>query len=789
MSTNLNVVEEEKSLIEILAEYLKYWYLFIILPILCLGGAVIYLRYSTDIYVSEATILVKSDKASAISEADIIKDIARLGFKNFGKSDFENEIEILKSKRLNTLVIEKLGFNVKYYKVGRVKLGEIHKYQPFELQFIEGYNKQARFSVFVKVKSDTNFEYKRSEDAPYIPMQYGNPISFDEYSFTLLPTSGQDFVPDEEYLVQVIPVDQAVNQMRGNMGIERATKLTEVIRISITSSVRERAEDYINMLIQVYNEDAINDRNLVVKNTANFIDKRLEIVTKELDSVELNKVNFKEDNGLTDIQIEGQLFLENVSSYTQRVAETETQIQLVESLRDYMLEDEEYGLLPANIGINTEGLGSIVSSYNELILRRQELLKTSTERNPVVQNLDNAITDIKGNIVESLNTSLAGLQIARNDLNKQGGQIQGNISKIPELERKARDIERQRTIKETLYLLLLQRREETAISLAITTPKAKIVDAAFSNNSPIFPKKGMIYFAAFALGLLLSLGVAYLLALLDNKIHNRKDIERELGDVAILGEIPQIKKGQSEIINFNDRSILAESFRILRTNLGYFIRGRDKKKKNVIYVTSTIKGEGKTFVAFNLLLTLASAGKKVLLVGADIRNPQLHRYLSLGKDNSGTAEYLFNYDLKAKDIIFSEAVNNHSFDIILSGLTPPNPTELFLSERFGELIDEVVDLYDYIIVDTAPTMQVADTLLISKYADITVFVGRSDFTQKRILHYSNDLVRDKKLQTVAYVVNGVKSANFGYGTKYGYGYGNEQIGFWERFKALFSRAT
>ena len=321
--------------------------------------------------------------------------------------------------------------------------------------------------------------------------------------------------------------------------------------------------------------------------------------------------------------------------------------------------------------------------------------------------------------------------------------------------------------------------------MAIQASNAKVIDQATSQFKPIFPKPGIIRLGSILLGFLVVFGSIYVYNLLDTKIHSRLEVE-QLTSTPILGELPFVAKEESEVIQIHDRSILAESFRILRTNLDYFTRTKEGKKNNIVYVTSTVKGEGKTFVAFNLLLTLASTGKKVILVGADIRNPQLHRYMDLQSSNLGLSEYLYDDTVMKEDVISTEKINGQSIDVILSGRIPPNPAELLLSSRFDNIINEVGEIYDFVIVDTAPTMQVTDTLLISKYADVTLFVTRADYTNKRLLQYSQDLAREGKLNKLAYIVNGVKSTNFGYGAKYGYGYGNEEEGLIQRLKKIFS---
>jgi capsular exopolysaccharide synthesis family protein len=379
------------------------------------------------------------------------------------------------------------------------------------------------------------------------------------------------------------------------------------------------------------------------------------------------------------------------------------------------------------------------------------------------------------------NTSNA-LKISLRDLNIQEARLNSKIAQVPEKEKLFRGIERQQTIKEQLYLFLLQQREEASISLAVTAPKAKIVDMAYSSKAPVSPNKPLFYLGALLAGLLVPFIVLYGSFILNTYVANRRDVERVLPTTSIIGEIPKLKRGDEELIKHNDRSILAESFRILRTSLQYLLVNKSENlpKKKTVFVTSTIKGEGKTFVAFNLALTIAMTGKKVALVGADIRNPQLHRYLpEKFRKNKGLTEYIIDHSLTISDLE-AQSEYNENLSIVLSGAIPPNPAELLMLERSAEFFKELSDRFDYIIVDTAPSMLVTDTILINKLADITLYIVRAGFTDKRLLEFPKDAIEDGRLSNIAIVLNSVDMNNFGYGNKYGYTYSEEK-------KSLISR--
>ena len=435
----------------------------------------------------------------------------------------------------------------------------------------------------------------------------------------------------------------------------------------------------------------------------------------------------------------------------------------------YVKNAKESELLPTNLGIEKEGASSAIATYNQTVLERDRLLGSSTEKNPAVVNLNDQIRRLKLTVLESLNNAKVSLEIQRNDLNAQEAIIGSKISSIPSKEKLFRGINRQQEIKESLYLYLLQKREENAISMAVTTPKAKVVDYAYSSMKPVSPKKIIILLAAIILGILIPFSIIYVRLLLDNKVHDKAYVEQRAKNTSVIGEIPKLESKEAELVKKNDRSIFAESFRILRTNLQYLFTNISLPEGvgKTIFVTSTIKGEGKTLVSFNLALTLANTGAKVILVGANIRNPQLHRYTPNAPYKKGVVEYLIHRDSKVNDYISKSEFNNN-LDLLFSGTIPPNPAELWMHNRTAELFADLKEIYDYVIVDTAPSMLVTDTFLINTYADATLYVMRAGYTEKRLLQFPIDNIENKKLKNVAFVLNNVRVANLGYGNKYGY---------------------
>ena len=394
----------------------------------------------------------------------------------------------------------------------------------------------------------------------------------------------------------------------------------------------------------------------------------------------------------------------------------------------------------ANIGIENVSINGLISDYNTAVINRDKLIRSGGENNPMVQLAIAEVQNLKSSIDRSLKAYSAQVTASLNQLKTKNRRLAGRVSQIPEQERLFKAIDRQQKIKESLYLLLLQKREEAAINLAITEPSIKEVELALSSMRPISPKPTIVYAGALLAGLLIPFGVLYLIFMLDTKLHSKDDIAEVTTQIPVIGEIPDLRKKKNIIFNDpNDRSPLAESFRILSSNVDYVLPVKEGEKGKIIYCTSTIKGEGKTYVSLNLSLALSSINKKVLLIGADLRNPQIHTHISEDKQKPGLSNYLHDVDYNWQDALISGFDKHPNHRIILSGSIPPNPAHLLTNGRFKKLIEEAREIYDYVVVDTAPTILVTDTMLISQLADVTIYITRANYTEKNLLKFSKDL--------------------------------------------------
>ena len=780
--------EEEINLREELEKYLRYWPWFIIGVVLCVFIGFIYLKYTTPEYSTTASIIIKDEKGKGpSSEMAAFTDLGLLG--GMGASSIENEIGILKSKTLMSQTIKALNLNITYFEEGAVKSKELYANTPFEVVAIQldeeslskTIKEESGNSFYIVPKSEEKFQLINMETGEIIEGKFGAPVNIDFATVTVERT-GVSLEEDAGKLaVRFSPLESVIGKYREAVQINLSDKNSSLLELSLVDPVREKAQDILDQLILEYNQQAIQDKNLVASNTAEFIDERLAIINQELDSVEVGKEEFKEANQLTNIEAESEMFIENASDYKKRQQEVGTQLELANAMITYLETGSNSDLLPANLGIQENGVNELIGEYNTLVLERNRVLSGSTEENPVVLRLNAQIEQMRANVLQSLERMRNNFRIAQKDLDRQMAVIGSQISSVPSKERQYRGIERQQNIKEALYLFLLEKREENSLSLAVTAPKAKIVDDAYSGNTPVSPKSKIILLASLILGLLIPFLIIYLRGLLNNKVRSREDLEQQAKEIPVVGEIPRVEKKNSEMVLKNDRSVLAEAFRILHTNLQYLIvNTADKDTGNTIFVTSTVKGEGKTLVSFNLAATLANTNKKVLIVGADLRNPQLQRFEKDARSHIGVSDYLANDELKLKDLIRESNTENPNLQLLPSGTIPPNPSELWRRQKTGEMFKELEQMYDYVIVDTAPSLLVTDTFLINKWADVTLYVVRAGHTEKKLLQFAVDSKRDGKFHDLSFVLNDVRMANFGYGNKYGYAYGEEKKSFLKR---------
>lgn len=777
--------EENEDLKFLIFKYLKNWPYFLISVIIFILIAVFYLKYSTPIYQTSTSVKVLKDDEGGV---DLSGLSASTTLFNYSKVNLENEIQIFKSRRMLGRVIDSLQLTTTVYKVGSLRDELLFGEEiPFKIEYIENDVEErstATFNFSLRFKANNSFEIHNDERNISVLASLNDTIrEFDE-DFIIKPTVFNHKINNsDEYKIYKIDRNSLLSRLSNEISIEAVGDKSDVLRASVKGANKTRNETILNTLVKVFNQDGVEDKRLISKRTKEFVEERLKILVQDLDTVESGLVEFKKDRGVVNVEASvEELFTKEATSESEKF-NIETQLAISKDFRNLLVNQSGYTLLPANLGIESESVNRLTNTYNELISNRNRLLSSSTEENPMVLKLNEELDRIQDNILVSLKTYLQALTTSYQRLRSREGRYTGEINNLPQVEKELKGILRQQGIKERLYVFLLQKREEAALSYAITSPTIKIVDFAYTGSTPISPKRNMILLGAFLIGLGLPFGFLYLKFLLDTKVNNRAEIEKELTGLSVFGEVPQLSNSQPKMLKRNDQSALAEAFRIFRTNLLHqlkFSKNQDPATVNskVIYVTSSIKGEGKTFTANNLARVIASSNKKVLLIGADLRNPQIHMYYDFDRNLPGVSDYLFNEKLDIRSIIQKDKSDFKNLDILSSGSVPPNPAELLVEDRFEELIDVAKSIYDYVIVDTAPTIYVTDTFLISKYADVTVYVIKQGLTEKKLLHHIKEVNSKKKLNHIALVLNGVVSdTNFGYG--YGYVYNEKKKPFYK----------
>jgi capsular exopolysaccharide synthesis family protein len=787
---NINSTSEDSSedLKKIVLQYLKYWPWFIICVIISVSIAFIYLRYSTNIYQTNAQVKILKDQSgldlSGLSGGSPLIDMSKV--------NLENERSVLKSRRIALKVVETLDLTSSYYKSGSLKSSEIWKNErPFKVNWIEN------DSVFdtstplysVEFLSINTFEISNPETKFSKSFTVGEPMSIEGYPLVLNfnPDYNGDItqLQDATYNFNFRSSSQAVSSLTSRISVEPLGDRSEILDIAIKGQNKSKNEDILNALIDQFNADGIDDNRLVAKRTEEFVIERLEFLVSELDTVEGGLATFKSENDLVEIENNATALFGKSTEAELRVFEISNQLSLTKNFKEELLKQEEYDLLPARIGITNDNINSFTDTYNEKILERERLLISSTLENPTVKEAERLIGQLRKNILNTINNYISSLEYSLKEVRRREREFDSTIGKLPEQEKEIRNIKRQQAVKEKLYLFLLQKREEAALSYAITAPIIKVVDYAYTQPSPVSPKSQIILLSSLVIGLVVPFGVLYIVFLFDTKIKTKDQIRAFLPSMPIVAEVPQHKEKENKIILPNDRSSIAESFRIMRTNLNFMSikeqRGSTSASE-MVFVTSTTKGEGKTFIAVNLASTLVAAKKKVLLMGCDLRNPQIHNYLGLSKNQAGVSNYLYDDSLRFEDLIIRNSVEDLDLDVILSGDIPPNPAEMLMSSKFEKLLEEAKANYDYVIVDTAPTILVTDTILISHHADITLYITRAGYTDTRLLPHIRDIQKQKKLLNMGIVINGldesgINAYNYGYG--YGYGENHQRKKSWK----------
>lgn len=776
---------EEKSSFDFAVIYttlILNWKWFVLSLIICLGAAHIYLRYATPIYQAAAKLLIKEEQNGR--RGNSIQSSANLGIIS-NSNGIDNEMEILKSRTLAQQAVYDLKLYTTYRHEGRIKDHLIYGEQEVNVDMDYEHLKKLNAPMSFKItREGRNYHVVGSYFVPIDDNSYNpGPVTVDKV-ITALPATlgtrvgmvkftqnGNYMLRDGESLkVTMIAPEIAAGKYVGSLSVSPSTKATSIAQLVITDEIPQRAIDYLKQLAIVYNRQANEDKNQIAVRTEQFINQRLEKINAELGNTEGQLENYKKRNNMVQLSMNASTAFSNADSYAQKLNEANTQVALLDELTKYMNEpSNRHQPIPSNVGLNDASATSLINKYNEIALQRNQLLHSASESSPTVTPLTSQLDDLQASIKRAMSQARAGLNIQRNSIASQQGKYQGQISNTPEQERILTQIGRQQEVKSGLYLMLLQKREENSISLAATADKGKLID------NPVFagkvtPKDSMILMIAFGLGLAIPALILFLLAFFRYKIEGHDDVAKLtklpiIADVAIASD--RAKTKADIVVHENKNNLMEEIFRSLRTNLQFLMKEHDK----VILMTSTTSGEGKTFIASNVAISFALLGKKVVLVGLDIRKPRLAELFEIDDHHHGITNLLIKDNITWDDVnkqIVNSGVNSN-LDLLMAGPVPPNPGELVTRKSLEETMDILKEHYDYIIIDTAPVGLVTDTLALGRIANATVYVCRADYTQKSSFGLINGLAYEKKMPNMSIVLNGVDLSKKKYGYYYGYG--------------------
>lgn len=779
---------ESINFMEIAQPYIKGWFLYAISIFLAFLSVYVYVRYTIPIYKNSASILINEDKAGqSTTGISVIEDLELVQ----SASNLMNELEIMKAQSVLEPVVDSLCLFTTVYLIGdqsKLRRSELFETNPiqFELLPIEkGVDIQGATFYFEFINSKQFVIESLSGNRK--KYNFGDFLTLDEKGNKVLISKSKNYSIDvwlgKKLEVILSPKEKAISQLRSQLSIEKQSKESSVVTLSIEGPSSIKNNTILSELIESYQRDGLNDKNIVKTNTSNFVKERIKFLLDELNEVEKIGENYKSKTGIVDFQSGVNDYLSGKSDAQNNLEDVSIQLSLINLLIDYMnttgIENKE--LLPSNLGFEDLTINSMTEQYNKLILEKKKLLQTTKETNPLVIKIDDQLASFDESLKKSLRNLKRTYEFKVNSYNRQYNKLNSELEAMPKFEREYRSILRQQQIKESLYLYLLQKREENEIELAATVSNIKIIIPPISQGSLVTPKKALLNIIAFIIALLIPSGIIYVQVLLDNKIKTSKDF----GDLNVIGQIPKGEKGMN-LIEENERSYLSESLRMLRANINFFLN--DSTKSKVIAVSSTLPNEGKTFISINLANTLSKAGYKVVVVGLDLRVPKLKDYVHLD-DLVGVSNFIANESITPESIIRTFE-NKENFYLINAGDIPPNPAELLLKPRFKVLMNYLRDNFDFVILDTSPIGLISDCLpVVKNEADLLLYVARVGYLEKRLISIPKSYVDEGIVKNLAIVLNYIDpmEKRYGYGYRYGYSHGYTNGYFNEKQNSWFPR--
>ena len=765
---------------KLLLRYVSFWPYFLISIAFFIIATFIHLRYA-DYYYSTESVIQILDK-SKDSEMALPTEVTIF---NRSTVNLENEIEVLRSYRLISTVVKKLNSNIKYYSIGEIKTTENHKTEwlsgiEYELVFDENIDyeilskQQFLFSFSELGLTITSLDNENNEINTYQFNNFDTDVVVNDLPFSFKLTDNISFKSENDYILEINRPNLTVNNIIKNIKIKSIGKNSDLIEISLLSTNRTISEELINELTNQFNLDGIYDRQMVFKSTIDFVNSRFTLLKSELEGIELNKQLYKETNNLTDVEFDASISSGQKTNYENELFLVKSQLDLTKLLRESVSNINSLEYIPSNVGIENENLNNLINNYNLLVSENFKLSQNAGVNNIQLRQTQNQIENLLQNVIISIDNYDDILQTKIDKLQSKEDEFNSVYKNLPENQRVLRSIVREQEIKEALFLLLLQKKEEAAINYAVTKPSIKVIDFAKSSILPVSPIKIQYLLFSIVISFILPISLLSIWFYFDNKIHTRDQLLEKTDNIPLIGELPHLSSNidiTELLANTDNRNQFAECIRMLIANLKISMSSWGNSQSDlgkIILVTSSVKGEGKTILSTGLSSILSNT-YRVLVIGADLRNPQIHNNFGLDRNVKGISDYIYKDDLKWKELIFKMK----NLDLILSGTIPPNPTEMLSSKKFSDLLHELKSHYDYIIIDSAPCILVSDTLEISNIVDGTVYVVRSNFTDYRITNFINECHNDNKLKNINLVLNGVgnsKSYGYNYSYKYGYNY-------------------
>lgn len=748
---------------KLFAKFIALWPWLILSVTMSIGLAYFYLKISNPEYKVHASILVQDEtKSSDFGQAALLQEFGLLG-----KSNVDNEVEIFKSRALMEQVVRDLQLFTAYFTPGQVKTSELYKESPVHLQLVDQSDSSivaASYTFKFEKNNVTNFTL--TDDDKTYKGRLGDTLQLKKGKIIITPAPGFAKWPAENpVLIAVYPVDVVAQYYMNSLNISIPNKQVSVIYVVLKEILPGKGEDVVNALINAYMKANVTDKNRIADSTIKFIDDRLRLVSGELSGIEKDIEKFKTDNKLTDLTAQSGLLLQNTSEYAKQQTNVEVQLSVVEALEQFLQKNlDNSRVVPSSLVMQDPSFIALVERYNETQSKRDQMLMSLTPKHPSVMTMDEQLQNLRVELLSSISSIKKGIQISVNELKKRTSGFEDEISKVPAKERSFLDFSRQQAIKQELYLFLLKKREETSISKSSTIANARVIDKAKAEGAPFKPKKSMVIAAGLLLGLLLPFGLSFGRDMLNSKILSLSDVNTNTR-VPILAEISHYKEKDPIAVTSGSRLIVAEQFRSLRTNLKYLLPTENEK---VVLITSSMSGEGKSFLSINLCAALALAGKKVILLELDLRKPKITDNLGLKKH--GYTNYIISENDNWQAWI-QNSEHESNFDIFASGPLPPNPAELLMLPKTAKLFNELKNNYDYVVIDSPPIGMVTDAEILASYANATLYLVRHRHTFKQQILGIEKLFTKNLIPRLNIVINDVEMQKNMYGY-YGYGYGS-----------------